>query len=113
MDLENPLIDQVFEEGAFDAADPSQVKAARKKAKLDKDNKDRVLRAMLDQREIRKYFYEFMQSCDVFGEPFVMGDMYATARNLGRQSAGKQMLIDVQKFPDLYIKLINENQTKN
>jgi len=102
----------ILREQPYNAADPKQVNDARKKASRRAKQQLHVIQAMMENEPTRAWLYDFMAACSVFGNPAVLGDTHATYFNLGMQNAGKMILQDVEKFPDLYIKMVQEAKTR-
>lgn len=94
----------------FDASDPKAVNESRKRAGRQKRNQLDFVKAMMDLQQGRKYVYDLMESCSIFGNPITQNDPYATYYQLGRQSVGKQLLTDVMNFPEKYILMMKENK---
>lgn len=93
----------------YDASDPKQVNTARKKASRKLSEKLEFVKAMMELTQGRKYLWDIMFACDVFGNPVGI-DPYDTYWKLGKQNMGKLILMDVQTFPDLYVKMVAENK---
>lgn len=94
----------------YDASDASSVNDKRTKAGRAEREKLEVLQAMMEQPQIRKYFWQWLESLHIFGNPFIQGDSHATAFNLGKQDAGKRLLMDIMNFPELYVLMVNESK---
>jgi hypothetical protein len=97
-------------ETPFDAADPEAVNDARKKAGRRKTKRLEFVKAMMVLEEGRKWLWELMESCHIHSNPLVPNDTHSTYFNLGEQNIGKRVLSDVQHFPELYVKMCNENK---
>lgn len=96
----------------FNAADPKQVNAARKKAaRLDKQRLD-VVEALMQNIKTRAWLYDLLNNCDMFGNPLVAGDTHMTYFKLGQQNMGKMLLQDVMQFPDQYVLMMNESRNR-
>lgn len=95
-------------EKAYDASDEEQVTAARKKGGRNRRSRLEFIQAMMELPEGRKWLWEIMQKCFVFGNPVVQNDSHATYFNLGQQNIGKLILQDVQEFAELYVKMVAE-----
>lgn len=95
-------------EKPYDASDEAAVAAARKKGGRNRRARLEFIQAMMDLPEGRKWLWEIMQKCFVFGNPVVQSDSHATYFNLGQQNIGKLILQDVQEFPELYIRMVIE-----
>lgn len=99
----NALIEQTF-----DASDPLQVNNARKKAGRKKREDLDFIQGVMSLAQGRKWVYEFLKECDVYGNPIVQGDTHATYFNLGKRNIGQLLLQDVQQFDDYYLKMLKE-----
>lgn len=98
-------------EKPYDAGDPEQVNTARKKAGRKKAERLRVVEALMQHEQGRRWVYEWMQACHIYGNPVVMGDPHATYFNLGQENIGKWLLSDVvAAAPDNYLLMLEENQ---
>lgn len=96
-------------EQGYDASDPSVVNTARKKASRKKNERLKVIQAVMEQKECRKWLREYLDSLFLFSNPVVSGDPYLTHFNIGKQDAGKQLMADIMNAaPDLYLLMIRE-----
>ncbi len=80
----------------------------RESARRERERLEYVRKIMIQQSG-RKWVYNFLYDLYIYDNPFVQGDMYATAFKLGEQNAGKKLLADVQRFKDLYCLMLDEN----
>lgn len=110
VDVPLTLEAELLTEKSFDASDKAQVNEARKRAGRKTKEKFDFIKHMMDSPQGRKYFFDFMESCAVFSNPLVPQDTHATYYHLGRQSVGKQILSEVQQFPDLYVLMMQESK---
>lgn len=111
----DPLDEQEALEGAekpYDSSDPASVNDARKGAGRKKRARLEFVKAMLDLPEGRKWLWELMEKCYIFGNPVIANDPYATYFNLGQQNVGKLLLQDSQQFPEEYAKMCNEARNR-
>lgn len=95
-------------EKGYDASDPQSVNDKRTKAGRAEREKLQVLEELMKIPEVRKYFWQWLESLHIFGNPFVQGDPHSTAFNLGKQDAGKRVLMDIMNFPALYVQMVEE-----
>ncbi len=95
-------------EQSYDASDEEQVTAARKKGGRNRRARLEFIQAMMELPEGRKWLWNILEKCFIFGNPVVQGDPHATYFNLGQQNIGKLILQDVQEFPELYVKAVAE-----
>ena len=95
-------------EQTYDAGDEESVSKARKKGGRNRRARLEFVEAVMQQPQGRKWFYELMEKCNMFGNPVVQGDEHMTYFRLGEQNIGKMILSDVQQFPELYVKMIGE-----
>ena len=94
---------------AFDASDATAVSNARKKAGRKKVNRLRVIEAVMEQPEGRKWMYGVLSMCHIYSTPFVQGDPYASAFQMGEQNIGNMLLSDVQAAaPTNYLLMCKE-----
>lgn len=102
--------DEIALDRGYDANDPDQVHRRRNEvARRERERLDFIHKIMVMQSG-RKWIYGFMEDCSIYGNPFVQGDMYATAFKLGEQNTGKKLLADVQRFKELYCLMLQENK---
>lgn len=101
---------EIEAEEPYNAADAKAVNNARKKAARRERARLDVVAAMMKHPETRFYLHEIMESCNVFGNPVVMGDTHATYYELGRQNVGKKILMDVIQFKDEYYLMMEEGR---
>lgn len=92
----------------YDASSPEQVNKQRKRAGRNRRARLLVVQALMEQQEIRKWIWEWLEFCSIHCNPVVQGDPHATYFNLGQQNVGKRLLQDVMQFPELYVKMVNE-----
>jgi hypothetical protein len=97
-------------EQPYNAADEEQVAAARKKGGRNRRARLEFIQAMMELPEGRKWLWNILEKCFIFGNPVVQGDPHATYFNLGQQNIGKLILQDVQEFPELYVKAVAESK---
>lgn len=98
-------------ETPYDASDPKQVNNARKKSSKKLADRLRVVEALMQHPEGRRWIYEMLQWCHIYGNPVVSNDTHGTYFNLGQENVGKRLLADVvTAAPDNYLKMIEENK---
>lgn len=96
-------------EKPYDASDSKQVNNARKKAARKMSDRLRMVEGIMTLKEGRKWLFDFMQSCDMFGNALVQGDAYGTHFRLGQQDAAKRILLDcIAASPELYVQMMKE-----
>lgn len=79
--------------------------AARKSERRARD----VLRGIMMKPDGRAWLWEFLTDTFCFEEPFVPGEPDTTARNLGRQTVGKRMMLQAMAAStDLYLTMMRE-----
>jgi len=101
--------EDVLEQG-YDASDEEQVAKARKKGGRNRRARLEMVEAILQQEQGRKYYFDLLEKCYVFGNPLVIGDTHATYFQLGMQNIGKLVLQDIQEFPALYVQMMGEGK---
>lgn len=101
---------EMVQEKGYDASDPEQVNVARKQAGSNRKARLEFVEAMLRLPQGRKWLWEFMKKCFVYGNPVRDGDTHMTYFNLGMQNAGKMLLADTQEFPELYAEMAKEGR---
>lgn len=110
VDIPATLEQELLGEKSFDASNPESVNESRKRAGRAKRNRMDFIKNVMEHAEGRKFFLDIMEDCKVFSDPIVAGDTHSTYYMLGRQSVGKQILAEVQKFSELYVLMMNENK---
>lgn len=101
---------QIAEE-PYDTSSKEQVNKARKKAARTRKDRLEFVKASMSLEEGRSWFYDIMNRCAVFTNPFEGEDTHRTAFRLGEQNIGKQILVDVlDAAPDQYMRMIEENK---
>lgn len=95
-------------DGSFDASNPEEVKVARKRVRRTDKNRRKVVEALMQHEDGRRWLWQQMESCFIFSDPVVAGDTHLTYKNLGRQDVGKQLLSDCMFFSDLYVLMAKE-----
>ena len=97
------------QEEPYNANDPKMVNAARKKAARLHADKIEVIKALMGIPRSRKWMYDLLESCYIFGNPFVPGSPDSTAFNLGQANIGKRLLADIMEAdPDKYVLMCKE-----
>lgn len=97
-------------EKPFNAADPKQVNNARKKASRQRSERLRVINALMQHVDGRKWVYELLARCHIYSNPFVPGQPDTTAHNCGEKNIGLMILADVlAAAPDEYLQMCKEN----
>lgn len=110
------MVDHIAEneaqEGAekpYDASDPKSVNTARRKAGRRKASELEVVRTIMSTVQGRAWMYAILESCMIYGNPFVPGQPDATGFNLGQANVGKRLLGDIMNSaPENYLKMCNE-----
>ena len=97
---------------SYDAGDPKQVNQARKRAGRRKKEELDFVEAMMKLPQGRKWLWELMEDCCIFGDPIVPRDLLSTGANIGKQDIGKKILANATKFPELYMKMCAESRRK-
>lgn len=96
----------------YNADDEKQVQTAKKKAELEEALRLEVIRNVMTNAHGRKWIYDFLDRCFIYGNPFIPGQPDTTAFNNGVANVGKILLADVQAAaPDLYMQMIKEAKT--
>lgn len=94
----------------YDAGDSEQVNKQRKKVGRNRRARLLFVEAIMEQPEGRKYMFDLLEKCSIFGNPLIQGDTHATYFRLGEQNIGKMVLQDIQEFSELYCQMMNENK---
>lgn len=100
---------EMQQDKTFDASDPKQVNNARKKASLKKSESLRVVQALMQHKDGRKWIYNLLQRCHIYTSPFVPGQADVTAFNCGEENVGLMIQADVvAAAPDEYLQMCKE-----
>ena len=92
----------------YNADDPAQVNAARKKAGRKRKTREDFVTGMMSLKEGRAYVYTLLSECGTFASPF-NADPYTTAFFCGKQHIGHLLLADIMKVaPEMYHKMVRE-----
>lgn len=100
-------------ERPYDASDPQAVNLARKKSSRRTADRLEMVKAMMELPRGREWMYNLLDSCFIFGNPFVPGQPDSTAFNLGMANVGKRILQDINTAaPDQYMLMLKEAKGK-
>lgn len=98
-------------EQPYDAGDPVAVNNARKKAGRERRAELDFTKAIMELKPGRKWMFDLLTECNIFGSPVVAGDTHFTYHNLGQQNIGKKLLQDVtESAPDEYVLMMKESR---
>lgn len=98
----------------FDTSDKEQVNKARKKSARTRADRLEFVKASMSFEQGRAWFYDQLVRTHVFQTPFIAGDPHNTSFRCGEHNVGLMILDDIQTAaPTDYIKMINENKSKN
>lgn len=111
MDYPSQTEQEMLLEEPYDASDKKSVNNKRKKAAaLERERLDFVA-GIMSLPQGRKWMFGLMTDLNLFGNPIVPGDTYATYHNLGAQNFGKKLLQDINlAAPDDYVKMMKESR---
>lgn len=88
---ENPEV----ESEVYNSSDPAHIAKAEKKSVKKKANRLRVISAIMEHADGRKWMYGLLERCHIFGNPFCPGQSDSTAFNLGEANIGRLIMADV------------------
>lgn len=95
----------------YDLDNKEQVNNARKKAARIRASRLRFVAAAMEHPEGRAWFYEKLESCNIYGNPFMEEETHKTAFLLGEQNSGKKILADIMDAaPEKYLIMLSENK---
>lgn len=101
-------------EKPYDASDPKAVNNARKKAGRKKADELEAVRVVMGTAQGRAWMFNLLESCMIFGNPFVPGQPDSTAFNLGQANVGKRLLSDIMvAAPEQYMAMCKEGNSKS
>lgn len=94
---------------SYNSSDEKQVKEAKSKAEINEALKLDVIRRIMKTAPGRSWIYGFLESCHIYGTPFIPGQSDCTFFNLGEANVGRRLLADVQNAaPEQYLQMIRE-----
>lgn len=97
------------EEETYNAEDPKQYAAAKKKSDREKFERDEVIRLLMSKKEGRAWINYILVKADMYGDPIVRGDPHATYNNIGMANLAKLIWQDVESAaPESYLLMIKE-----
>ncbi len=109
----NSLEAEDLAEEQFDSSSPESVNKARKKEGRRRAARLRVVEALMQHEDGRRWIYELLERCHIFGNPLVRGDAYATHFNIGEANIGRIVLADVvAAAPDQYVLMCQEAKSR-
>lgn len=94
----------------YDAGDESAVKVRRGRARLVDDQALEDLRALLREKQGRRFLWGLLARCDIYHQSF-SGDVNWSLFNEGKRSVGLRLLKDIiAAAPGDYALMVKENQ---
>lgn len=82
----------------------------RVQQKKDLVTREAVIRALMSQRDGRRFLWLQLEEANVFAQTFIPGQPDTTAFAEGRRSLGLRLLVDVTKWtPADYMRMTQEN----
>lgn len=98
---------------SFDAADKVSVNISRQQSSRFEAVKREVITAIMDQESCRWWMSDFLEKCNIFGNPLIPGDPYMTHANFGAMNTGKMMMADLMAIaPDQYVRMCKEKTAR-
>jgi len=92
----------------YNAASRKDIRRAEKDARIDETMRIDFLRAAMSTTQGRAYFYEFLEFCHLFADPF-SGDALVEAYRKGERNVGLRTFADLLAHcPDYYIQMVKE-----
>lgn len=100
-------------EKPYDASDPEQVNAARKRSGRKVSKERDTLKALLEHENGREFLYASIK-CIIDGDPVVPGDSLSTYFNLGQERRARHIFQEsVRISPENFAKMIKEAAENN
>jgi hypothetical protein len=66
----------------------------------------------MEHEDGRRWIYNLLERCHIFGNPMVPGDPYATHFRIGEANVGRMIMADVvAAAPDQYVLMCRESKT--
>lgn len=104
--------EEYLEEKPYNAADPEQVNALRKKDGRKVKSHREYLKTIMSSQQGRSWMFELLNTCKIFSSPIVAGDVYFTYHNIGEQNIGKYYLQLISEIaPDEYVLMMQESRS--
>lgn len=96
-----------------DTADPKAVNRARKKAARTRADRLRFVEAAMGTEEGRAWYFDLLNRCRVFNQPFTDGDPHKTSFKCGELNIGNQVLADIlDAAPDKFVTMNTEGRNR-
>jgi len=92
----------------YDASNRKDIRRAEKEARLDELNRINYLQAAMSVPQGRAWFYDMLEFCHLFNDPFT-GESLLEAYRKGERNVGLRLFADIiAHCPDDYIKMMKE-----
>lgn len=92
----------------YDASNRKDIRRAEKAARQAEISRVEYLQAAMSVPQGRAWFYELLEFCHIFNDPFT-GDALAEAYRKGERNVGLRLFSDIiAHCPDDYIKMVKE-----
>ena len=92
----------------YDASNRKDIRAAEKAAAIAERNRINYLAAAMSTTQGRVWFYDLLEFCHVFADPFT-GNALAEAYSKGERNVGLRIFADILTHcPDSYILMVKE-----
>ena len=96
-------------EMSYNADDPVQVERAQKKADKEKFLRDETIRTLMSKKDGRAWVHHILSMADMWGNPIVREDSYATYNNIGMANLAKLIWMEIEEVvPESYALMIKE-----
>jgi len=96
----------------YDASSRKDIRAAEKASERLANDRLQFLRAALDTREGRAWFYHFLADCHLFSDPFT-GDALREAYTKGERNVGLRIFAEIiTHCPDQYILMVKDENVR-
>jgi hypothetical protein len=96
----------------YNAGDAQHVAKAKSRQKTRGLQKKAAFRRFMSDPEGRMFMWDLLTLCGIFHSSFSV-DAVRTAFNEGRRDIGLRLLADINQLsPELYIRMVGENQAK-
>ena len=96
-----------------DFSNRKDIRRAEKAARLAERARIDYIKRIMSDTAGREWLHRLLESCYIFGEPFIRGAPDATAWNLGRQNVGKEIFADVvTNCPTQYVMMMQESASQ-
>jgi hypothetical protein len=106
------------EGGVYDANDPEAIEAQRRQAEVRERDDDETIRIWMNHAKGRDFLYRFVFETAKTQTEFIAAnvdgstDVHRTFASMGERNMGGWWLARMQRHPELYMKMLQEQETE-